>query len=116
MSHGAISVFTGAIASGASTVSFDLGRAWNTVYAEVGTMSTAAAISVYGAGTAAGTYRQVYHPTINSATVVTNSFVVQSNVGTNGGTAPIPSGLRYIQLRASAVVSGGVSLSVICSD
>ena len=117
MGHGALSVFKGAIVSGASTVSFDLARSWSKVYADVGTMSTATAITIWGAATAAGTYRQIFHPEVNSATVINNPYVISNIVGTNGGTIPIPAdGIRYLQLRATAVVSGGVSMNIICSD
>jgi hypothetical protein len=116
MSYGPASVFSGFIASGASTVSMDLARGWKTVYVEVGTMSTATVLGVYAAASAAGGYRQVFHPTINSATVVTNSFVIQTSVAANGGIAPVPAGLRYMQFRTTAVVSGGVSIAVHCSD
>ena len=116
MSHGPNSTFNGAIVSGASTVSFDLGRTWKTVYAEVGTMSTAVALNVFGGASAAGTYRQVFHPQVNSATVIVNPYVISNIVGTNGGIVPVPNGCRYLQFRGGAVVSGGVSMTLICSD
>jgi len=116
MSFGPYSVFYGAIASGASTVSFDLGRAWKSVYVEIGTMSTIAQVNVYAGASAAAGYRQVYHPPINSATVVVNPYVISNIVGTNGGTVPAPAGLQFMQFRTTAVVSGGVSMALICSD
>src|SRR5512141_1690160 len=117
MSAGPFSVFSGQIASGASTVSFDLGRGWKFVSLDISTMSTAMAVNVYAAPTAAGTYRQVYNPPINSATVITNPFVISAVVGTAGGVVQVPvmTGLRYVQVRTTGVVSGGVSISVYCN-
>lgn len=117
MSHGPISVFTPtAIASGASTSGeVNLSRAWKTVNLVVGTMSTAAQIQVFASPTSGGTFQQVYHPTINSATVATSAYLI-TTVGTSGGIAPVPSGYQFMKFATTAVVSGGVVLSVICSD
>jgi len=106
------------IASGASTSGgADLGeRAWKRVYLEVGTMSTAAAISVWHKATASGTYYQLFSPTVNTLTSANYSYTVASQIGTNGGIIEIPNGLRYMQIRASAVVSGGVAHKYICTD
>jgi hypothetical protein len=116
MGYGPITVFTGTIASGASTLTqVDLSKAWNKVYVEVSTMSTAAAFDVYGAPTTAGTFRPVFER-VNTAPVQYQTMFVASGVGANGGLAPIDPGYQYVQLRASAVVSGGVQVKFLCWD
>jgi hypothetical protein len=116
MAHGANRIFYGSIASGASTVSFDLGQSWRTVYAEIGTMSTIAQVNIYAGASGAASYRQVYHTPVNSATVVVNPYVISNVVGTGGGTVPVPGGIQHMQFRTTAVVSGGVSFTIFCSD
>jgi len=121
MSHGPYSVFTGiTVASAASTSGeVDLSRAWKTVYLDIGTMSTGMAINIWAAhATTAdgGTYRPVYHPTVNAATVLTNPFVISGVVGANGGCVPMPNGLRYFKVVLTGVVSGGALFKAICSD
>lgn len=116
MGFGPIKVYTGTILSGASTVtSIDLGgRAYSRVYVELSTMSTAAAFDVYGShdGT---TFRPVFER-VNTAPVQYQTMVVGSAVGANGGGAPLDVVYPYVQLRASAVVSGGVGVKLICWD
>lgn len=116
MSYGPCQVFTGSIASGASTVtSIDLGtKSFSKVFVEVSTMSTAAAIDVFGSADGT-TFRPVFER-INTAPVQYQTMFVASGVGANGGIAPIATGFRYVQFRASAVVSGGVTLKLHCSD
>ena len=111
-------VFTDSIASGASTsggVVIGANR-YGRVAVQVGTMSTAAAIGVQ-ATMDGSTFYNVFHPTINSATVATPQMYIASGVGTNGGITVLPvGGHEYIRFVASAVVSGGVQFKVICSD
>ena len=119
MSHGPGSVFTPAaqVASAASTSGeFDLTRFWKTVYLDIGTMSTGMAINIHASVESGGTFRPVYHPTVNAATVATNPFVISGVVGTNGGIVPIPNGLRYFKVVLTGVVSGGAIFKAICSD
>lgn len=107
------------IASGASTSdSQDLGaHGWKYVSVQVGTMSTAAAIAVQNSLDAGVTFYNVHHPTIQSATVATPQVFIASGVGTNGGIAQVPAaGLNHLRFVATAVVSGGVVIKVVCSD
>ena len=115
MSYGDIRAYTGSVASGASTVSFQLPKAFSRVYVELSTMSTAAAFDVYGSTEPAGTYSPVFER-VNTATVQYQTLAVGSGVGANGGVAPIEVCYPNVQLRASAVVSGGVSVKLICWD
>ena len=119
MSYGPMKVFSHSglsIASGASTSSnFYLDKGYSYVYAEVSSMSTAAALDVWGSldGT---TFRPVLQQ-VNTATVQCQAMAVASAVGANGGFGPVGQVITpYIQFRASAVVSGGVTIKLICTD
>jgi hypothetical protein len=115
MSYGPIKVFTGQIASGASTLtSVYLDKSYSRVFAEISTMSTAAAFDVWGSSDGS-TFRPVFERT-NTAPVQYQTLTVASGVGANGGVAPLDVAYPYVQFRASAVVSGGVTIKIICSD
>lgn len=111
-------VFTDTIASGASTAGgVDLGiNSWNRVYAQIGSMSTSAALTVWNKVTASASYYQVFHPVVNSTSVQCYAYTIASSVGTNGGVVELPPYLNYIQLRASGVVSGGVAINIVCEQ
>lgn len=115
MSYGPIVSYSGVVASGASTVSFQLPKAFSKVFVELSTMSTQVAFDIYGATEPAGTYRQVFER-VNTAPVQYQSLTVASGVGANAGAAPIDCAYPNIQLRGSAVVSGGVNVKLICWD
>jgi hypothetical protein len=119
MSAGAISVFSPAaqVASAASTSGeFDLSkRGWTNILLEIGTMSTAMNVTIWASTESGGTFRPVYHPTINSATVATNIYTI-TGAGTNGGIAPIPTGFQFFKVVLTGVVSGGATFKAICSD
>lgn len=119
MSHGPGSVYSPAaqVASGASTSGeFDLTRYWKTVYLDIGSMSTGMAINIHAATESGGTFRPVYHPTVNAAATLTVPFVISGVVGANGGCVPIPNGLRFFKVVLTGVVSGGAIFKAICSD
>lgn len=107
-----IRVFSGTIASGASSCEIDTGgEAFDKVYVQLSTMSTAAAFDVYGA-VDGSTYRPTFER-VNTAPVQYQTLTVASGVGANGGQAPLDIATRYVQFRASAVVSGGVAVKLI---
>lgn len=112
-----VTVYTGTIASGASSTSIDVVKGWSRIYAQIGSMSTSAAMDVYGS-TDNSTFYQIFTTVATFTTSLAyESHVIGSGLGTNGGIAPVyGNGVRYLQFRASAVVSGGVALSLICSD
>lgn len=115
MSYGPIQVFAGSIASGASTLTqIALTKAYSKVFVELPTMSTATAFDVYGS-TDGTTFRQVFER-VNTAPVQYQSLTISAGVGTNGGCAPLEVAYPYVQLRATAVVSGGVAVKFICWD
>lgn len=115
MSFGPIKVFSGSIASGASTLTaIQLSNGYSKVFAEVSTMSTAAALDVYGS-TDGTTFYPLFER-VNTAPVQYQALTVASGVGANGGAAPLNVAAPYVQFRASAVVSGGVTIKLICWD
>jgi hypothetical protein len=114
MSYGPIKVYPNSVASGASTVSFVLDKAYSKIYADVGTMSTAAELSVWGAVYSGGSFHQVTDR-VKTATMQYQTLVIPTAVAANGGCFEVPV-YPSLQFRASAVVSGGVSFSLICVD
>lgn len=117
MPWGPTQVFRCGIASGASTSSYiDLGgKSFNRLAINAITMSTGAMITVYGCDTPTGVYGPVYQKVANTAA----SGYLSTTVGTatSGGWCVIDAPpMRYLQFITSAVVSGGVSITVIGSD
>lgn len=112
MGYGYVKSFVGSIASGASTVSFDMGKSWSKVFVEVATMSTAAELAVYGASDGA-TYRPVMER-VNTAPVQYQALTI-ATTATNAF-SPIVPGARFVQLRASATVTGGCLINLVCFD
>ena len=109
---GPIRVFAGTIASGASSCEIDTGGdAFTKVFVQLPTMSTAVVFDVYGSHDGSA-YAQVFER-VNTAPVQYQSLIVAAGVGTNGGIAPLDVTSRYVQLRGSAVVSGGVAVKLI---
>lgn len=117
MSYGSIKTIYGRIASGASTcTSIDLGqKGWARVMLEVGTMSTAVNMDIYGSADNS-IFRQLFERTNTATAGQWQSMIVSQTLGANGGICPITAPVQYLQIRGTAVVSGGVSLTVICSD
>ncbi len=111
-SYGTTKVFNTNIASGASTATFILDKAYQRVFLEVGTMSTAAALDVYASGDGSF-YRQVFER-VNTAPVQYQSLTVATNA--TNAVVPIDVNAAYLQFRATAVVSGGVTMALHCSD
>lgn len=112
-------VFSFTIASGASTSdSADLGAgAWKVVCVQVGTMSTAVNLGIQNSVDGGTTFYNVFHPTIQSATVATPQVYISQLVGANGGICQVPlAGMNNIRFVGTAVVSGGVAIKVICSE
>ncbi len=113
--RGPLQVWTCGIASGASTSSaLDLGtKAYSLMAVNAVTMSTGAAVTVYGSVDAT-TYYAVQER-VNTATVQYQSVVIATT--TSGGWAiNAAPPFRYVRFITSAVVSGGVSFTVVCSD
>lgn len=107
------------IASGASTSSDIVfgGRPYRGYVVEVGTMSTAAALTIqHKIASGIGSYRDGYHY-VASASTQCVPLVIASGVGAGGGSCFLPvGGLRQIRFIASAVVSGGTSFNVYGFD
>ncbi len=114
MSYGPIKVFSGSIASGASSTQIALDKSYTQVFIELPTMSTAAVFDVYGSSN--GTVYLPVFERVNTAPVQYQTLTVSAGVGTNGGIAPLNTIYPNLQFRASAVVSGGVAIKLICID
>lgn len=116
MSYGPVKVFSVGIASGASTSSYmDLGKSNTRMAVKYVTMSTGCVVSVFGSESATGTYLPVFQLVPSTATVALQA--VQIATGASGGWGVIEAvPFQYIQLVTTAVVSGGVSFTVLTSD
>jgi hypothetical protein len=116
MSHGPVQVFTGSIASGASTVTsiYLSNKSYSRVYADIGTMSTAAALDVFQS-VDDSTFVPVFER-VNTAPVQYQTLTVASSVATSSGRIPLDVVGPYLQFRASAVISGGCVIKVVCVD
>ena len=112
------SVFTtvmdGSTAAASLTSAVDIGeKQYNSAYLEIPTMTSNSALNVLAAATLDGTYRQVYHPAINTSTAEANAFQIASSVS---GLIPIPNGLQYLKIQATASVSFSASFKIHTSS
>lgn len=117
MSYGPIQAFTCGIASGASSSSIlDLGgKTYSKLAVNAVTMSTAAQLAVWGCPSSTGTFLPIKTRETSTATSGYNALAVVTN--TSGAWAMFDAPpFRYIQFIASAVVSGGVSITVLAND
>lgn len=113
MGHGANQRFQVIMASGATLTSeLDFGRSFAKVY--IDPTGAASEVRIQASNQTAGTYRQVYQPSINSSTVGANIFKIPSSV--SGGFIEIPAGLRFIKVETTAAVANGLTFNLICSD
>jgi hypothetical protein len=115
MSYGPKQVFSDTIASGASTSGgIQLGtKSYSQVYVRYVTMSTGAELTLQ-TSLDGSTYFNVFER-VNTAPVQYQVVTVATGVS-GTGVAPIPVPGTYVRFVASAVVSGGVALSVITHD
>lgn len=117
MGHGLSKVYACTMASGGTmTGQCDLGRSYQNVYLVIPTMATASnGMSIYVSDSSSGTFRQLYHPSINSATVATNPYVITS-AATNV-VVPVPlQGIQYVKVNTDATVAHGCVFKFICGD
>lgn len=110
----AIKVYSANILSGASSCQFPTMPAGAYVASlQIGTMSTAVQMMVYASLDEGASYYQVYTVQQNTSTVAANSFCVLAGIGTAGGVVQVPIGHRNLQIRGTAVVSGGVAFKIV---
>ena len=116
MAHGAESVFTKTMTSGATlTLAYNLQRTWEKVYLDIPTMVSGTDFYIQACGTEDGTFRRVMHPAINDSAVTLNTFIVGS-AATNR-IVPIPNGFQYIKVETSTAMTDTTTVfRVICSD
>lgn len=115
MSFGPSRYFTATMTSaGTLTSEVDLGRVWDTVYLEIPTMTSNTQLHIQASRTLGGSYRRVFHPSINSSTVGTNVFAVPSNV--TNAIIPIPNDFQYVKVESTATVNDGALFRIICGS
>lgn len=110
----AASVFTttmdGSSAAASLTTAVDIGtHQHNSAYLEIPTMTSNSALNILAAASLSGNYRQVYHPAVNSSVAEANPFQIASSVS---GFIPIPNGLRFVKVQATASVSFSASFKI----
>ncbi len=116
MSFAPTRVYNVGVASGATTSSsIDLGdRGFTKLAINAVTMTTASVITVYGCDTLAGTYLPVQER-LNTVSVQYQNVIIPTS--TSGGFAVIDRPpFQFIQLVATAVVSGGISFTVVATQ
>jgi len=90
------------------------GKSYTKLAVNVVTMSTGAAVTVYGGLTATGTYYPVFER-VNTAPVQHQALTIATSTS---GTWTLMDRLpfQYVKFITSAVVSGGVSFTVLAQD
>lgn len=118
MSYGPKQVFTCAMASAASTSSYiDTGdKSYNYMALKFPTMSTAAAISVYGCETTTGTFKPIFQRNPATSSVQYQAITIPTSVSGGWGVFDAPP-FRYLQFIASATVTNGIDqITLLASD
>ena len=115
MGHGTWQVFTVTMASGGSlSTHADLGGGYPTAYLEVSSTPSQSAHQIRAAYQAAGPFNTVYHPSINSSTVAANAYTIPS--GVTGALVPIPGGIRFLKVYATAAMDNGANYRIHIAD
>lgn len=113
--QGRFTYYPATVASFATSSSeVDLGGAYKTVYLEIPTMTSNTEIYIKAANSTGGTFRRVYHPTLNSSTVGTNVFAIHSSA--TGCIVPIPDNLRYLKVETAVVISFTASFNFLVGE
>ncbi len=110
--YGPVKVFTGTLASAASTVAIDVSQAWQKVFVAVPSFSTNAAVDCFGS--ADGTTYYQFKEQVNTAPVQFQSFIIASS--SNNALLSVPYHVRYYQFRTTGVVDNGATFTLICSE
>lgn len=114
MGHGAEAVYFVTMASGGVlTPAIDLGRAFAKVHLEVPTLTSNTQLHIQAAVAKTDVFRRVKQWNVASANVATD-YAISS--GVTNGIAPIPGGLRYLKVEATATIDNGALFRIICSD
>ena len=117
MSYGPVKVFAATMASAGTTTSeVDLGQGWNSILLEIPTLTSNSVhfIKVSNALSAAGgVYRRLSLSSVQTATIQTNTFTVQSTA-TNVMVAVPVSGFRYAKVESEVTINDGAIYKFIC--
>lgn len=115
MGHGYSTIQTVTMVSGESLSSaIDLGRVYPSVYLEIASTPSNSEHQVRAAASLGGTFNTVYHPAINSSTVSNNIYKIGS--GITAAIVPIPGGLRFLKIYATAAMTNGQVYRVYACD
>lgn len=113
MAYGHNTVYQAVVASGTSlSAEVDFKRAYRVAYLDV--TGAASEVRLQMAADSGGSYRQVYHPSINSSTVGVNIFKIAS--AASGGFVPIPAGMRFMKVETTAAIANGLTFKIVVSD
>ncbi len=100
---------------GTSSTEVDLGRPYKNVYLSIPVMASSTnGLRILGSDTSGGTFRVITHASINSATVATNEYVINS--AASSVIVPVPAGLRFVKVNTAATVDAGAAFKFICGD
>ena len=113
--NGVNAVYTVTMAS-AGTLSTEakLLRSYKTAYLVIPTMTSNTQLHIQGSEQSGGTFRRVYFPMGNTAAPIGNAFAIGS--ACTGCIVPIPNGIQYLKVEATATVNDGAFFKIICSD
>ena len=116
MGHGLHKIYASTMAASSTTSSeVNLGRSYQNVYLMIPTMaSTTNGLSIYASDASGGSFYQVLQPSINSATVTTNPYVINS--AASQVMVPIPAGFQFIKVVAAAAPAVATTFKIICGD
>lgn len=118
MPYGPVTIYSTSIASAASTAYFNLDKSWSKVMLQLPSLSTNAECTIFGSADGT-TWKNVYER-VNTATCQFQTMIIGS--AANNKIIPLivaPGqyvGLQYIAVAASATVTDGATLKMICSD
>jgi hypothetical protein len=107
-------VYTCTMTSGATlTNQIDLGGAYTNAFLEIPAITNSVHF-IKAANSDSGTFRRVYNPPLNSATVGANAFAIVSTA--TNCIVPIPQGLRYLKIESEIAIADGATYRVIVGD
>lgn len=113
MAYGPVKVYTATMSSaGTLSSEINLAQNWDSLFLEIPTMTSNTQLHIQAANASGGTYRRIKHPSVNASTVSTNDFAIAS--AATSCLVPIPNGVQFIKIEATATVDNGAVFRVIC--
>lgn len=94
---------------------FDIEGPWDQVWLDKPTFATNTAVFLHAAIASGATYTRIAYPDVQTATVQTNDWAIQS--GVSARMVPLPTGLRYVKVEfGSAVTDTTFPIDIYCID